>query len=85
MGTIGNKHSLSSIFVVWLDYRIENLRYLSKQNPNFGDARRITTENAPTDFCSYLFWTKSVETTDTAALWKIAGTLYQDVLFKALK
>ena len=85
METTGNKHTLSSIFVVWLDYRIENLRYLSKQNQNFGDARRITTENTPTDFYSCLFWTKSVITTNTAALWKIAGTLCQDVLFKALK
>ena len=49
------------------DYRSENLRHLSEHSSNFGDARRITTENSVTVFYIYLFGNKIVETVDTAA------------------
>ena len=45
LGNTGIEHTLSSNFA-----KSENLRHLSEQNSNFGDARRITTENALTDF-----------------------------------
>ena len=48
------------------DYRSDNLRHLSEQSSNFGDTRRITTENAVTVFYIYLFGNK-IETVDTAA------------------
>ena len=67
------------------DYRSENLRHLSEQNSNFGDARRITTENALTDLHIYLFGTKIVEKIDTAAARQIVMTLCRAVSFKAIK
>ena len=67
------------------DYRSEKLRYLLEQNSNFGDARRITAENALTDLYIYLFETKIVETIDTAAVRQIVASLCHVVSFKVKK
>ena len=57
------------------DHRSENVRHLSEQNSNFGDARRITTKNTLTDLYIYLFGTKIVETINTAAAPQTVVTL----------
>ena len=80
MGTTANEHTLSSNFA-----KSENLRHLSKQNSNFRDAWRITTENAPTDLNIYLFGTKVVETIDMAVVQQTIVTLCCAILFKAIK
>ena len=59
------------------------------ENSNFGDARRITAENVLTDLYIdlyiYLFGTKIVEMTDTAAARQTVVTLCCAVSFKAIK
>ena len=80
MGNTGIEHTLSSNFA-----KSENLRHLSEQNPNFGDARRITTENALTDLYIYLFGTKIFETIDTAGVQQTVVEFCRAVLFKAIK
>ena len=80
LGNTGIEHTLSSNFA-----KSENLRHLSEQNSNFGDARRITTENALTDLYIYLSGTKIFETIDTAAVQQTVVKFCRAVLFRAIK
>ena len=61
------------------------MRHLSEQNSNFGDARSINTENAPTDLYIYLFGAKFVETIDSTAVQQTVVTLRRAVSFKSIK
>ena len=83
MGTTANENMLLPNFAVWLEIRkLET--FIIAEFKFLGNARRITTENALTDLYIYLFGTKFLEMTDTAAVWQTIVTLCCAVLFEAI-
>ena len=70
--------------ILQFNYRSECLKHLSEQNTNFGNAQKITTENALTDLYIYLFGTKIIETIDMAAVQQTLLMLCHAVSFKAI-